>query len=143
MTRLERTGWRDEALSARHRLYGENCPMLDIDFLACEFNTGKPVVLVEYKAGGLRRLDFKHPNYQALRHLADASRIPFIIAFYSTLWSYTVIPLNDFALEWFTKGEQLSELEYVRRLYALRGRELPARLEFRLNDVLPEVSHAS
>ena len=32
----ERTGWRDEEISRRHRLYGVSCPMIDIDFLVSE-----------------------------------------------------------------------------------------------------------
>lgn len=112
--------------------------MTDIDFLACEYDTGKPAAIIEYKAGDPRPLDFEHPSYRALRRLADASRIPFCIAFYSPLWSFTVYPANDFALEWFKQAEELTELEYVRRLYSLRGRELPAEIEVRMNDVLPQ-----
>lgn len=138
MSREERSGWRDQALSMRHRLYGADCPAVDLDFLLVEFDTGKPVAVIEYKAGDPRPLDLEHPSYRALRHLADASRIPLVIAFYSPLWSFTVYPCNDHAREWFTAGEQLSELEYVRRLYALRGRELPAEIEVRMNDVLPQ-----
>ena len=31
--RAERTHWRDEALSERHRLWGYDCPAVDVDFL--------------------------------------------------------------------------------------------------------------
>ena len=31
--RPERTGWRDEKLSQRHRMWGWDCPAVDIDFL--------------------------------------------------------------------------------------------------------------
>lgn len=33
MTAQERTGWRDEEISARHRIWGVNCPAVDLDFL--------------------------------------------------------------------------------------------------------------
>ena len=138
MSSFERTNWRDQGLSERHRGWGLDLPAVDLDFVLVEYDTSKPAALIEYKQGDPRPLDFEHPSYRALRHLADASRIPFCIAFYSPLWSFTVYPCNDYALEWFTAGERLSELEYVRRLYAMRGRELPAEIEVRMNDVLPQ-----
>ncbi len=30
--RQERTGWRDEKISQRHREWGYNCPAVDLDF---------------------------------------------------------------------------------------------------------------
>ena len=45
----ERNGWRDEAISLRHRLWGWDCPCVDIDFLLIEFDKSLPVALVEYK----------------------------------------------------------------------------------------------
>ena len=47
--RQERTNWRDQELSARHRTWGFNCPAVDLDFLMVEYNIGKPVGLIEYK----------------------------------------------------------------------------------------------
>ena len=132
----ERSHWRDEALSLRHRSYGFDCPAVDLDFILLEFNTGRPCALVEYKSGDPRPLDFGHPSYRALVALADASGIPALVAFYSpSLWHFTCYPLNSHAEEWFTQGERLSELEYVGRLYGLRGRECPASVAVRLNQV--------
>ena len=34
--RKERTGWRDEEISRRHRLWGVSCAATDIDFLLVE-----------------------------------------------------------------------------------------------------------
>ena len=135
----ERTHWRDAALSERHRLYGADCPAVDVDFLLVEFDCGRPCALVEYKSGDPRPLDFEHPSYRALRHLADASRIPAAVVFYSpSFWHFTGYPLNARAVEWFAEGEVLSELEYVTRLYRLRGRVVPAAVTCRLNQVKPE-----
>ena len=44
----ERSGWRDEMLSQRHRDWGFNCPAIDIDFLLIEYNSAKVKALVEY-----------------------------------------------------------------------------------------------
>ena len=64
--RQERTGWRDQAISLRHRTWGFNCPGVDFDFLMLEYSTGKPVAVVEYKHYRARMPDREHPNYRAL-----------------------------------------------------------------------------
>lgn len=43
MSLMERTGWRDERLSRRHREWGFDCPMVDCDFIAVEFDHKEPV----------------------------------------------------------------------------------------------------
>lgn len=140
MSTMERTGWRDAALSERHRLYGEDCPMVDIDFLACEYDRSKASAIIEYKSWDMpRRPDFSQANYRTLADLADRAGLPFFVAvYYSTLWSYTLYPGNGHAHGLAKDGERLTELEYVNRLYTLRNRELPADLEYQLNDLLPE-----
>ena len=49
MSSKERTGWRDQALSERHRAWGWDCPALDMDFVMIEYDNGKATALVEYK----------------------------------------------------------------------------------------------
>jgi len=120
-----------------------NCPMLDIDFLACEYDTGRPVCIIEYKHADAMPVDLDHASYRALRLLADRAGISFLIARYDSLWSFEITPGNPAAEEWFTSGERLTELQFVTRLYAMRGRELPEGLEVRLNDVIAEVKHAA
>ncbi len=122
----ERTGWRDEALSARHRLYGCDAPMVDVDFLCCEYDSGIPCAIIEYKASRPFCIDRMHASYRVLRRLSDSVRVPFAVVFYNpTVWRFTVYPMNDYAEAWFEEGEELSEREYVTRLYQIRGRELP------------------
>ncbi len=87
--RPERTGWRDQQISNRHRLWGWDCPGADLDFVMVEFDKGLPKALVEYKALGAAFPNQKHPTYQALRVLADASGIPFLIVFYDSRTSMT------------------------------------------------------
>ena len=69
--REERTGWRDARISARHRLWGFNCPSVDLDFLLVEYHLGKPVGLVEYKHYQAQEPNVIHPTYRALIDLAD------------------------------------------------------------------------
>lgn len=41
MSGPERTGWRDENLSRRHREWGFHCPAVDLGFLLIEYDTGE------------------------------------------------------------------------------------------------------
>ena len=109
-TRQERTGWRDQAISARHRKWGVNCPAVDLDFLMIEYNSGKPCVLVEYKHFKAQHLNLNHPTYRALSALADSGNLPFIIAYYWPLcWAFRVLPVNEIAENFWSKGQRMTE----------------------------------
>jgi hypothetical protein len=140
-TRQERTGWRDAAISSRHRTWGFNCPAVDLDFLVAEYNIGKPVALVEYKHCNARSPVYDHPTYRALSDLADnyaPGALPFVVAFYwPDIWAFRIIPVNGIAKQHFRHGQVLTELEYVRTLYRLRRLTLTRELEGKLNDVMP------
>ena len=45
----ERSGWRDEGISRRHRLWGVSCSATDIDFLLVEYIYNTPKAIIEYK----------------------------------------------------------------------------------------------
>src|ERR1700738_3063583 len=48
----EKLGGRDQKISERHRLYGFNCPAVDIDlFLVVEYTGGSPSAIVGYTGG--------------------------------------------------------------------------------------------
>ena len=125
--REERTGWRCEKISRRHRQWGYNCPAVDLDFVVAEYNHGKPVALIEYKERRAQPSDLSHPTYRALVELADGYRggpIPCLIATYcSDLWWFVVTPLNHRAREHYAHipdGQVLSEQRFVTSLYKLR-----------------------
>lgn len=140
-TRGERTGWRDGAISGRHREWGFNCPAVDLDFLVAEYNVGKPVALIEYKHCHARRPVYDHPTYRALTDLADnyaPGPLPFLVAFYwPEVWAFRPIPLNQIAKDHFRHGEVLCERDFVRILYRLRRLTLTRELEGKLNTTLP------
>lgn len=141
-TRQERTGWRDGAISARHREWGFNCPAVDLDFLVAEYNVGKPVALIEYKHFDARTPNIDHPTYRALSDLADnysPAPLPFLIAFYwPAIWAFRIIPVNATAKEHFTQWQLFCERDFVRKLYHLRRLTLARELEGKLNTRLPE-----
>lgn len=137
--RQERTAWRDQSISQRHREWGFNCPAVDLDFLVVEYNLGKPVGVIEYKHHQARMPDHKHATYRALTELADAGGLPFLLVFYwPEIWAFRTHPGNKQAQKMFTRGELLTERQYVSRLYEMRQLVLDAHLEERLNNKLPQ-----
>ena len=94
MSRNERTGWRDEALSQRHRRYGWDCPAVDLDFLLLEYDHGKASAIIEYKNEHAPIQYASHPTYQALIDLGNRADLPVIAARYTTdfsKWKITAI----------------------------------------------------
>lgn len=144
--RQERTGWRCDAISERHRAWGFNCPAVDLDFVMAEFNHGKPVALIEYKHRWAREPNIQHSTYRALRALADGYKdgpLPFVVVFYCPDdWWFRIIPVNEPATEHWKHclGEKLTEQRFVKGLYLLRKQVLTQEDEAiiaRLNGSLP------
>jgi hypothetical protein len=138
--RQERTGWRCQAISERHRHWGYNCPAVDLDFVVAEYNHGKPVALIEYKEKSARAPALSHPTYRTLCALADgygdkAGGLPFMIVFYCPEdWWFRVIPVNQAAKDYLqgVGKEQnklfcdtpITEQWFVYLLYRLRAKVL-------------------
>ena len=141
-TRQERTGWRDDAISKRHRRWGFDCPAVDLDFVAVEYNHGKPVAIIEYKHHRARMPALDHPTIRALADLASGYRdspLPFaIVKYWRTPWAFEVRPVNNAAARYFRDPERLTEYEYVQRLYLMRRATITQELEHILNKTLPE-----
>lgn len=137
--RQERTNWRDEGLSERHRLWGWDCPAIDIDFLALEYNKGKAVALVEYKNEHARKQDYSHPSYRALVDLGDKATLPVFVCRYSdNFMRWEIDPIGKVATRKFEEHKipsrvTLTEKRYVKFLYWLRGAEAPPEVLEQLN----------
>ena len=144
--RQERTGWRDAEISSRHRVWGFNCPAVDLDFLVVEYNIGKPVGLIEYKHFRARAPVLDHATYRALGALADgygAGPLPLMVAFYwPDIWAFRVLPVNAAAKSAFAHNEILSERDFVARLYRMRRLVLTRELNDRLCTTLPTLRAA-
>lgn len=123
----ERTGWRDQALSLRHRKWGWDCPCIDIDFLLLEYDCGEPKALVEYKHEDADAQTSGHPSYRALRKLANSASIPFFAVRYAGDFEwFRAVPLNVYARNWMDEPSEMSEQEWVTLLYRMGDREVPA-----------------
>lgn len=136
--RPERTGWRDQEISERHRTWGFNCPAVDLDFLMVEYNAGRPAALVEYKYIKARQPDLNHATYRALTILADSAKLPFIIAFYERGdWWFRTQPVNALALQFCQNGQIMDEREFVSMLYRIRNVVIEQRILANLNTAKP------
>lgn len=124
--RPERTGWRDQSLSERHRRWGFGLPAADLDFLLIEHDKGQPCALIEYKHECSPPQYVGHPSYQALARLGDRATLPALAVRYARDFSWwLVVPINDLARDLFPTRKRLSEAEWVQMLYRLRGHEMP------------------
>lgn len=139
----ERTGWRDAEFSQRHRnVYGWDVPMVDVDFLACEYDQGKAVAVIDYKCGDAGKPRPITPaNRNALCSLAQHrdGDLPALMAVYwKPEFAYKVVPLNGASRKVFASPcEDFTEYEYVGRLYRLRGRAMPSKVGDLLNHESP------
>lgn len=130
--RQERTGWRDEALSRRHRRWGWDCPAVDLDLplpgirprkASCDRGVQKRAQAAPQYAS--------HPTYQAMIDLGDRAQIPVIACRYSDdFQTWKVTPLNKPAKQFLPQRAVLSEQEWVKLLYAIRGYAVPAGLSW-------------
>lgn len=131
--REEITGWRDEEISRRHRLYGMNVPAVDVDFLLVEYDRGQAVALIDYKRRADKEWIKELGNLGALARLYDSSgaQLPFFVVQYRVSdWRFRIHALNEAAIEALQKHGYrddgvVTEYDYVRFLYALRGRDMP------------------
>lgn len=124
--RAERTGWRDEGLSRRHRRWGWDCPACDLDFLFLEYDRGKASAIVEYKNEHAAPQYASHPTYQAMIDLGNRAGIPVFACRYTDDFSeWRVVPLNETAKQYVPQRVTMNESEWVRTLYKIRGYEAP------------------
>lgn len=130
MSSTERTGWRDEDLSLRHRKWGQDVPAIDLDFLLVEYDNATPVALIDYKHTRHKPIDLTHASYRALAKLGDATGLPVFYVVYADgfqAWSITAI---NYRAKEIVRHSRIchSEIEYVEFLYRLRKREMPEEI---------------
>lgn len=119
----ERTGWRDEAFSKRHRFYGKKLGLVNIDGVWCfSAGNGLPKALVEFKNENAEPLSRESYEFKVLFNLAQKSELPaFIIRYKSNFSEYMVTPINGKAKIILDKRTIFTELEYVKFEYRARG----------------------
>lgn len=130
MSQSERTGWRDEWISHRHRCWGMPLPINDIDFLICEYKSTDPVAIIEYKEQSSPKHTKDEWQYQAIINLADRANVYCFNVRYTRDIAprFEITPLNKKAMDK-CKRIGLNEIEYVKFLYDLRGIKPPTDLD--------------
>jgi hypothetical protein len=130
--RTERTGWRDGNISERHRLWGFNCPAIDLDFILVEYDSNEPSALIEYKNERAAPFDSESSGYKTIANLADKAGLPaFYVRYTSDLRAYDLFAMNGKAkavLKGRSEKKGLTEIRYVKFLYYLRGRDVPSHI---------------
>lgn len=122
LVKQERTAWRDEAISRRHRTWGWDCPCIDIDFLLIEYTHNEPIALIEYKNEHAQNINFNSSGYKTLKRLADMAGLPAFNVRYADDFSwFEVVALNAAGVKWVQSYQAMTEAEYVAFLYKLRG----------------------
>jgi hypothetical protein len=97
--------------------------MVDIDWLVVEYDQAVPVALVEYKNEHAKPVDPTHPSYRALALLSDCAKIPCFVVHYKSDYSlFRLVALNSIAKSKMPTDNVLSQREYIRWIYQLRGR---------------------
>ena len=141
----ERSGWREEALSRRHRDWGLACKMVDLDWFAVEYvvrdGAAHPVLVVDYKqAAAAWPPDPRDWNAEALGRFyhADGRQIAMVfVRYWRQPWTFLVRPGNAEARRILSDSWVMSERKYVRWLYRVRNIEMPAAVGDRLSSDLP------
>lgn len=122
MTGYERSGWRDEGLSRRHRTWGFDVPAVDIDFLMLEYDQKKAVALIEYKHENAASVSPSEPSIMAVRDLADLAGVYFFVVRYAGDFAwFRVRALNPKASGRYPSALHLTETQYVEFLHRLRS----------------------
>jgi len=103
--------------------------MIDMDFVAVEFESLVPRGVCEYKHANTRFSDEelrRKAGVRVVRALGEMAGIPAWIAVYNPAnWAFRVVPLNAGAEALFGAERVLTEADYVARIYELRAAEIP------------------
>jgi hypothetical protein len=131
----ERSHWRDEEISERHKLWGFNCPAIDLDFVMTEFDTYMPIAFFEYKKEPCSSIIInKCPEFKVLINLGNMCHLPSYFCKYRKTedsFEFSIMALNRIAIDMTPKdktGVWLLEKQFVDFLYWLRKRDTPSGL---------------
>ena len=121
----ERTGWRDEGISRRHRKWGVGCTAVEFDFLLLEYEFGRPCAIVEYKNEHAEIQYASDPRYKALISIGNSAKIPVLACRYSDDYSrYTTVQLNEYEKKYIPERKTVDELGWITLLYEIKGYEV-------------------
>lgn len=150
---VERSGWRDEKLSRRHRTWGRDIAVTNLDFIAspetmideetnsvfAEIWYRRPVLITDYKSMKPTAVDWDTAALGCLQFMANQCKCAITVVFYSpNYWWFYVVPGNEIADRLYKGGGYLTEFQYVLSLYQLRGIAMPSHIARNLCKELPK-----
>lgn len=95
--------------SGRHREYGWDVPVNDLDLVTFSSDSGKPAAVVEYKKGLHIWVDPRSRPIQAMRRLADASGLPFFVVRYTDDYAtFELDPVGEAACKALGVGSRIA-----------------------------------
>lgn len=112
----ERTGWRDERISTRHRTWGKGFLFTDIDGIWVECKSATPVALIEYKM----EKDFNPDEWQysVLVNLGNMAKLPIFFVKYSHDFTYIQVKgLNKLAINFMEKRYNVRQCSMKEEAY--------------------------
>lgn len=136
----ERSNWRDQWISNRHRDFGWRAPFTDIDFMGFEYDNNNPIALIEYKHCHAN-IKLNGSPIQLQLNVANKLEIPFfVVAYYPDYHNFYVIPMNDIAksIPQCNAPKVWTERNFVKLLYWMRKKNCPQNvLDNMWNSKLP------
>jgi hypothetical protein len=120
-----------QLLSDRHRLWGYDIPVVDLDFV--NYDNGLPIAIIEYKnEHGVPLKLFQEARSRrplgVISTLSNLAKLPFFICRYSDDFSmFKLRAMNDLAGAILSETTMFDEVGYVDFLYRLgeRKRRIP------------------
>lgn len=123
-------------LSDRHREWGDDVPMVDLDYLLVEYNHGVAVAVIDYKYHLASLGNTNKKTNSTLSGLYDSTgrQLPFFIArYWPDVWAFKLKAVNESGIKWLNDAlaslapdraglewVDLTEYQYVFLLYRLR-----------------------
>lgn len=132
-----------DPISDLHRKWGTPAAATDLDLILLELApVGALAALIDYKLGVDRKIgETEATLVKRIGELGERATLPAFCVRYGNSngrqpWRFKVYPLNSYAKGSmpFARGEAISERDYVRFLYQLRGLKLPVDVAQDLDD---------
>lgn len=132
MARRFDTGWRDESLTVRHNSWGFDAPAPGMVFPMIEYDRGEPLAVISYLRRGAQLPTGPEvaAAYGAFGNLyrETGEQQPFFTVQYDPRnWAYNVFGHNVSARAFLDRDGwvRMTEFQFVKNLYRLRGRIIP------------------
>lgn len=109
-------------------------PCVDLDMMLYQEDTSEPYVVIEYKHGNLKSVDLNDGKIRSIARLGDRASLPAFLTFYYLIGDkdlpgqstneFYIVPLNDLARAYTAEPRWVTERQYVRLIYKMKGLDM-------------------